>query len=124
MARRAPRTNGVESGSLVLVPLPNGTHRVLWMLEAGTYQGFGPSSGKGYCSFLILEGFLPAIPEKDELAALPVADSAGGTFPGRANAWKGCFFGDIPEDFMVVGVRTVPPEDDPLRAPEGTMCFQ
>lgn len=94
------------------------------MLEAGTYEGFGPFNGKGYFSFLILEGLLPSIPGKDELAALRVAESPGGAFPGRANAWKGCFFGDIPDDFIVVGVRTVPLEDDPLRAAEGKMVFQ
>jgi len=53
-----------------------------------------------------------------------VAESPGGAFPGRANAWNGCFFGDIPDDFIVVGMRTVPPEDDPLRAAEGTTVFQ
>ena len=51
-AKRAPSANGVASGSLVVVPLPNGTYRVLWMLEAGTYQGFGPCKGRGYFSFL------------------------------------------------------------------------
>ena len=124
MAKRAVRANGVESGSLVIVPLPNGTYRVLWMLEAGTYEGFGPSNGEGYFKFLILEGFLPSIPGKDELAALRAAESPSAAFPEEAKAWKGCFFGDIPDDFMVVGVRTVPPEDDPLRAAEGTMVFQ
>jgi hypothetical protein len=124
MAKPAPRTNGVESGSLVLVPLPNGTYRALWMLEAGTYEGFGPYKGKGYFSFLILEGSFPAIPGKDELAALHAAKSPGGALPGREHPWKGCFFGDIPDDFMVVGVRTGPPKDDPLRAAEGTMVFQ
>jgi hypothetical protein len=124
MAKRAARADGVESGSLVIVPLPNGTYRVLWMLEAGTYEGFGRLNGKGYFSFLILEGYLPSIPAKDELNALRVAESPGGAFPGRPNVWKGCFFGDVPDDFIVVGVRTVPPQDDPLRAAEGTMVFQ
>jgi len=115
--------SGVESGSLVVVPLPNGTYRVLWMLEAGTYEGFGWSNGKGYFSFLILEGSLPAVPRKDELAALRAAESPGGASSGRENVWKGCFFGDIPDDFVVVGARAVPPKDDPLRAAEGTMVF-
>jgi hypothetical protein len=124
MAKAAARANGVESGSLVIVPLPNGTYRVLWMLEAGTYEGFGRLNGKGYFSFVILEGFLPSIPGKDELAALRVAERPRGAVPGEVNAWRGCFFGDIPDDFLVVGVRTVPPEDDPLRAYEGKMVFQ
>jgi hypothetical protein len=124
MAKRAPRPNGVEAGSLVMVPLPSGTYRVLWMLEAGTYEGFGPMNGQGYFSFLILEGSLSAVPTTDELPTLRVAESPGGAFPGRANVWKGCFFGDIPDDFMVVGVRAVPPDDDPLRAAEGKMVFQ
>jgi hypothetical protein len=43
----------VKSGSLVAVPLPNGSCSVLWILEAGIYEA------KGYFQFLIMEGFPP-----------------------------------------------------------------
>jgi hypothetical protein len=123
MTKRPPKTNGVASGSLVAIPLPSGTYRILWMLEAGTYEGFGSLNGQGYFSFVILDGFLPAIPAKDELPALRMAERRG-ALSGQLIAWKGCFFGDIPDDFMVVGARPAPAECDPLLAAEGKMVFQ
>ena len=111
--------NAVKLASLVAVPLPNGSYSVLWILEAGVYEG------RGYFQFLIMEGFHPAIPETEQLAALRVAESPGGAFPGsRENSWKGCFFGDLPNDFAVVGQRALPPQDHPFFASEGTMVFQ
>jgi len=124
MAKRAPRADGVEEGSLVIVPLPNGTTRVLWMLEVATYEGLAPYGGKRYFRFLVMEGTLPESPGNDELAALHVAASPGGAFPGRANVWKGWFCGDLPDDFRVVGARASPQEHDSLRAAQGTMVFQ
>jgi hypothetical protein len=108
----------VKRGSLVAVPLPNGSCSVLWILDAGLYEA------KGYFQFLIMEGFHPAIPEKEQLAALAVAECPGGAFPGRDNFWKGCLFGDLPTDFAVVGQRTLPREDHPFFESQGTMVFQ
>lgn len=110
--------SGVEPGSLIVVPLPSGTFSVIWILETGTYEG------SGHYRFLIMDGFLPAIPEEAVLPDLRVAEAPGGAFPGRENVWKGCFFGDLPNDFTVVGKRTLPPDGHPLFAGEGTMVFQ
>jgi hypothetical protein len=110
--------NAVKPGCLVAVPLPNGSWSVLWILEAGTYEA------KGYFQFLIMEGFHPAIPDTEQLAALRVAECPGRAFPGRENAWKACVFSDLPNDFAVVGQRTPPREDHPFFAAEGTMVFQ
>jgi len=118
MARRTRMQSGVEPGSLVVVPLPNGTYSVIWILEALTYEG------SGHFRFLIMEGFLPATPKKEDLPDLRLAEAPGGAFPGRENVWKGCFFGDLPNDFTVVGKRTLPPKGHPLFAGEGTMVFQ
>ena len=71
-----------------------------------------------------MEGYFPAIPTKDDLANLRVAVSPDGAFPGRENVWKGCFFGDVPNDFTIVGEPTLPPNGHPLFAAEGTMVFQ
>src|SRR3954471_15502996 len=110
--------NAVKSGSLVAVPLPNGSCSVLWILEAGTYDA------KGYFQFLIMEGFHSAVPEQEQLTALRVAEEPGGAFPGRDNVWKACLFGDLPNDFAVVGQRTLPRKDHPFFEAEGTMVFQ
>jgi hypothetical protein len=110
--------NAVKPASLVAVPLPNGSHCILWILEASLYEG------KGYFRFLIMEGFHPAIPEEEQLAALRVAENPGGAFPGRENVWKACFFGDVPNDFAVFGQRALPKEDHPFFAHQGTMVFQ
>jgi len=111
--------NGVERESLVAVPLPNGSYCVLWILEASLYEG------KGYFGFLILEGFHAEIPGKEQLAVLRVAEEPGGGVPYRENIWKGCFFGDVPNDFAVVGQRTLPKEEThPFFAHQGTMVFQ
>ena len=108
----------VSAESLVAIPLPNGVCSVIWILEAGTYED------GGYFRFLIMDGDLPAIPPKEDLAALHVAASPGGAFPGREDVWKGCFFGDVPADFIVVGARTLPPPGHPVFAGEGAMVFQ
>lgn len=110
--------SGVEPGSLVVVPLPNGSYSVIWILEVGIYEG------NGLFRFVIMEGFLPMIPEKERLPELRLAEAPGGAFPGRENVWKGCFFGELPRDFTVVGKRTLPPKEHSLFAPEGTMVFQ
>lgn len=110
--------NGVEPGSLVVVPLPNGTYSVIWILEAGTYEG------SGHFQFLIMEGFFPAIPRREDLPALRLAEDSDGAVPGRENVWKGCFFGELPNDFTVVGKRALPPKGHPFFAGEGTMVFQ
>lgn len=108
----------VSAGSLVVVPLPMGVCSVVWILEAGTYEG------GGYFRFLIMDGYLPVLPAEKDLADLQVAASPGGVLPGRENVWKGCFFGDIPADFIVVGTRTLPPPEHPVFAGEGAMVFQ
>src|SRR6187549_825316 len=118
MARQTQAQRGVKPGSLLVVPLPNANYCVIWILEAGTYEA------SGYFQFLIMAGFLPAIPGHKELADLQPAESPGGAFPGRANVWKGCFFGDMPTDFTVVGERSLPPSDHPFFAEGGTMVFQ
>jgi hypothetical protein len=110
--------NAVKPADLLAVPLPNGSYCVLWILEASLYDG------KGYFWFLIMEGFHPAIPEQEQLATLRVAEAPGGVLPGRENIWNACFFGDAPNDFAVVGQRTLPPKDHPLFAHQGTMVFQ
>src|SRR5687768_432389 len=110
---RTRMQSGVEPGSLVAVPLPSGTYGVLWIVEAGTYEG------RGHFQFLIMEGFLPAIPKRGDLPDLRLAQAPGGAFPGRENVWKGCFFGDLPNDFRVVGKRTLPPKGHRLFAAEG-----
>lgn len=110
--------SGVEPGSLLVVPLPSGSFSVIWILEAGTYEG------SGHFRFLIMHGFLPAIPEEADLPELRLAEAPGGALPGSENVWKGCFFGELPNDFAVVGKRTLPPNGHPLFAGEGTMVFQ
>lgn len=119
MVRRKPgQQTPVKSGSLVAIPLPNGIYSVVWILEAEAYEG------RGHFCFLIMAGFLPAMPGQNDLASLRPAESPGGAFPGRANVWKGCFFGDFPMDFAVVGERSLPPKEHPFFAGEGTMVFQ
>jgi hypothetical protein len=118
MARHTQAQGTVKPGSLLVVPLPNASYSVIWILEAGTYEA------SGYFCFLIMAGFLRAIPEQQELADLQPAESPGGPFPGRANVWKGCFFGDMPKDFAVVGERPLPPTEHPFFAEGGTMVFQ
>jgi len=108
----------VEPGSLLVVPLPNGIYSVIWLLEAGEYDG------SGHVRFLIMDGFLPGIPDQKDLAHLRLAQNPGGALPGRENVWKGCFFGELPSDFTVVGARALPAQGHPFFEAEGTMVFQ
>jgi hypothetical protein len=120
--------NPVTPATLVAVPLPNGTYRVLWILEASTVGVMSrkgkPVEEKAYFNFLIMEGFHPSIPGQDDLPTLRVAEDPQGPFPGRENVWKGSFFGDVPGDFAVIGQRALPGKDHAFFELGGTMVFQ
>lgn len=117
----------MDSGSLVAVPLPNGTFAILWIVEAGVYEGVQrkrPHSrdASPRFQFVVMAGFHRAIPKA--LAALRVAEDPSGDFPGRENVWKGCFFSKLPNDFTKIGARSLTRARPYYFSGEGTSIFQ
>lgn len=119
----------LKPSSLVAVPLPSGAYAVLWILEARAAslprsRRARPYKDQAFFQFMVMEGFPRALPRANELARWKVAKDPAGEFPGRENVRKGCFFGDAPADFAVLGEHALPPEGHPHFASEGTMVFQ
>jgi hypothetical protein len=104
-------------GDLVAIPLPNGVHAAIWVLELGEKQ---------HVRFVVLDGFWPAMPSAAELAVARASPASSPPLPGVSDVWKACLWGALPLDFGVPATRAFSPADegaDALLQSEGTMVF-
>jgi hypothetical protein len=107
------RAMTIAVGSLIAVPLPNGAFGVIWIID----------DEMATLTFLVLDGFWPAVPERVKLRFMP--RPFGEPADLCENVYKGWFRHKVPKDFVAIGARKLTPQ---ARAhadkPQGTMVFQ
>jgi hypothetical protein len=105
----------MKASDLVVLPLPNGLHVVLWMLEVTHVRMVRRKTPQPYCSFVVMAGFHAAVPAGKQLPELATAEHPYPfmMIPGQSNIWKGCFFGVVPADFTVLAERELQWKNDP-----------
>lgn len=119
-----PLPDPLTIGALLAIPMANGLFAAAWVLGLHEpYRDFRGKLVKQTVYFIVLDGHWQALPTAAQLSKARPATSAGSH--RATDEWKGCFWGPIPNDFVVTGTKA------PTKAalalveePSGTMVFQ
>ncbi|HEY1960143.1 MAG TPA: hypothetical protein VGH28_31255 [Polyangiaceae bacterium] len=111
--------HSIDAHALVAIPLPNGKHAVIWMMDAT------PIGTRASYTFFVLDGFWDDVPREADVARARVYRKREGALPGEDDRWKAWFQGRAPRDFAVVGRRKPRAAERAAAADDsGTMIFQ
>ena len=105
-------------GTLMAIPLPNGRYAAVWVLGIGEAYRVLRKLVKEQVHFLVLEGTWPNLPSAAEVAGQPLSASHD------SDIWKGVFWGEVPSDFVLAGVKDPTSADLARMTSEGPMVFQ